>query len=142
MADCSNVIEFHNELRRLCSKNSVCCSCLAEEYCKMTENHLAEDFDADVIKNIINTLQIWSDENTPQIDWTKVPVGTKVLVRNSEEETCLWIEEYFVCYLPAKVEGQFVTFSQQKKQDDAEGVYNWKYCKLYDSTKEHLYYKE
>ena len=37
-------------------------------------------------------------EPCPEIDWTKVPQNTPVLVRDSDDDR--WIKAYFACYAP------------------------------------------
>lgn len=67
--DCSNVIDFIKEKRRLCDSmvptdiNNICGNCVLEGYCMMNE-FLADPYTA------IAALQKWSDEHPTQKEKT------------------------------------------------------------------------
>ena len=66
----------------------------------------------------------------PPVDWTKVPVDTPILVRNSEEET--WRKRYF-----AKYENETVYAWDGGKTSWSAGsklrIFDWKMAKLAES---------
>lgn len=74
-----------------------------------------------------------------EIDWTKVPVDTKVLVRNFKEE---WVKRYFAEYK----DGMFYAFnnggtSWSTSNKTSWGVSNktsWRECKLAEEPKEEI----
>lgn len=61
---------------------------------------------------------LWEKEE----DWATVPIGTKVLVRNGEDET--WQPRVFVNYRP-HYDCKFRTLLA-----DLSGVQQWRFCKL------------
>ena len=59
----------------------------------------------------------------PKIDWTKVPQGTPVEVRDSSRKD--WLNKKFLVYSKEKLSfGHYVVF------DDAGVVNTWRYCRL------------
>lgn len=66
----------------------------------------------------------------PPVDWSKVPVDTPILVRNSEEET--WRKRYF-----AKYENETVYAWNGGKTSWSVGskfrIFDWKFAKLAES---------
>lgn len=66
----------------------------------------------------------------PPVDWSKVPVDTPILVRNSEEET--WRKRYF-----AKYENETVYAWDGGKTSWSAGsklrIFDWKFAKLAES---------
>ena len=61
---------------------------------------------------------LWEKEE----DWATIPIGTKVLVRNREDE--VWQPKVFVNYRP-HCYYKFRTLSE-----DLSGVQEWRFCKL------------
>lgn len=74
----------------------------------------------------------WLDSEyvEPPVDWSKVPVDTPILVRNSEEET--WRKRYF-----AKYENETVYAWDGGKTSWSVGsklrIFDWKFAKLAES---------
>lgn len=78
----------------------------------------------DVCKIIEDDSVIWERE---EIDWSKVPVGTKVMVKfNFDDE---YQEGTFICI---NDNGKFLTY------DKRAGILHWKYCKLAEEQKEEV----
>lgn len=61
---------------------------------------------------------LWEKEE----DWAAIPIGTKVLVRNREDE--VWQPRVFVNYKPHYYD-KFITLLE-----DLSGVQEWRFCKL------------
>ena len=61
---------------------------------------------------------LWEKEE----DWAAIPIGTKVLVRNREDE--VWQPRVFVNYRPH----YYYTF--RTLLEDLSGVQEWRFCKL------------
>lgn len=61
---------------------------------------------------------LWEKEE----DWAAIPIGTKVLVRNKEDE--VWQPRVFVNYRPH----YYYTF--RTLLEDLSGVQEWRFCKL------------
>lgn len=71
----------------------------------------------------------WSEQEyvEPAVDWSKVPVDTKILVRDSEDEQ--WRRRYFARYKNNIVfawNGGCTSYSA----DGCDNVAGWKYVKL------------
>lgn len=70
----------------------------------------------------------------PQVNWSKVPVDTPILVRSTEEHA--WIHRYF-----AKYENGLVYAWEQGttswSAEDPAYVCDWKYAKLAESEESH-----
>lgn len=84
-----------------------------------------------------NCKPIWKRE---EVDWSKVPVDTKVLVSNSDKNG-LDFEDSFVRRYFAKYEnGMFYTYAQGTDSWTSESycysLVPWKYCKLAEEPKE------
>lgn len=69
---------------------------------------------------------IWERE---EVDWDKVPVGTKVLVSDNENN---WYEHLFIDYRNNE-DFKFKCIDAKSKQ-----IHNWKYCKLAEKPKEEV----
>lgn len=67
-----------------------------------------------------------SEYKEPQIDWSKVPVDTKILVRDSDED--VWLKRHF-----AKYEDDMVyAWADGQTSYTAGASILWEYAKLYD----------
>lgn len=74
-----------------------------------------------------------------EIDWSKVPVDTPVMVRDTVNKK--WSERHFVCYMPSD-NYPFLAFSYGDKRETANGVDKWKYCKLAEGVDPTPFLKE
>lgn len=61
---------------------------------------------------------LWEKEE----DWATIPIGTKVLVRNREDE--VWQPRVFVNYRP------HYYYNFRTLLEDLSGVQEWRFCKL------------
>lgn len=73
----------------------------------------------------------------PEIDWTKVPVNTHVLVKESKDRP--WNEKYFIAYIPEI--RKFVVFEGLRSKEASKAT-TWEYCKLADEVDPIPYLKE
>lgn len=84
---------------------------------------------ADIMEvyDIENNL-IWERD---EIDWTKVPVDTKVLVR--EDENADWLPRYFAGYSV----GYYCTYPEGRTSwtNEKGNVHRWNQCKLAETEK-------
>ena len=89
---------------------------------KNKNNDIVKVFDIGKLK------ELWKRE---EIDWSKVPIGTKVLVSDNENN---WYEHLFIDYRNNE-DFKFKCIDAKSKQ-----INNWKYCKLAEKevTKEEL----
>ena len=74
-----------------------------------------------------------------EIDWSKVPVDTKVLVRNSEKES--WRKRYFAKY----INGKYVCYASGTtswSDEKTKSMTTWKYCELLEEPEREVTYKE
>lgn len=79
---------------------------------KNKNNDIVKVFDIGKLK------ELWKRE---EVDWSKVPVGTKVLVSDNENN---WYEHLFINYIHDE-EFKFKAVDIKSRQ-----IHNWKYCKL------------
>ena len=76
------------------------------------------------------------DEIEREIDWTKVPRGTKVQVRDNAKEE--WVNKYFIEFNSRKEDFPFFAspclddnFSDYKMENNG---YEWIYCRIHPSV--------
>ncbi len=82
------------------------------------------------LENLYNSnsdiIEVWDMSNNilweKGEDWSAIPIGTKVLVRNRENE--VWTPRIFVNYRP----DYYCKF--RTLLEDLSGVQEWKFCKL------------
>ena len=79
-------------------------------------------------------------EKEREIDWSKVPVDTPVLVRDRDENN--WVKRYFAFYVPIDLENRFVTFNNGFTSREEQLNTAWKYCKLAPEVDPTPYYKD
>lgn len=113
--------------------------------CNFIKKHILKTGDCASIEDCAKCQQMakeWLlEEYEPEIDWSKVPIDTAVLVRNSENVE--WRPRYFVCYLPGNSNNlSFLVFSGGKKKDDAYDTTPYWHCKLADGVDATPYLKE
>jgi len=62
----------------------------------------------------------------PEIDWSKVPIDTPVLVNDYEDDIA--IKRFFLCYLA--INKRFICLSNGDNLKTAVGSTNWNYCEI------------
>lgn len=133
--DCSVTKNFLKERNRMCGSQKGCMTCPNLSYKQGSPMCV---FSEEMITDAIKIVQTWSDNNQPEIDWTKVPMGTPVLVKDKSDIE--WRKRYFVIYLPNANE-KFCTFNSGDTRENAEGVSCWSECKLADNVDPTPFYK-
>lgn len=79
-------------------------------------------------------------EKEKEIDWTKVPVDTPVLVRDSEKAD--WEKRYFAFYAPVCMRRKFAAWYDGNKLTNDVVCRFWEYCKLAPEVDPTPYYKD
>ena len=74
----------------------------------------------------------WANsEYEEYVDWSKVPVDTKILVRDTKDQA--WKRRYFAGVTPERV----YAFNDGRTSFTSNGIVNpWKYAKLYKEEEE------
>lgn len=85
------------------------------------------------IYDIKNNL-VWKRK---EIEWNKIPVNTKVLVRNSKGDS--WNKRYFAKYEDGKV-FTFISGYTSWSINDANLLVSWEYAKLAEKSKNGFYF--
>lgn len=128
---------FLKEYSRMC-QNIECKKC--DFYNTRCSKCRAIWFFQEEVKKAISIVQEWSDNNPLEIDWLKVPINTKVLVRDEDSEE--WEEQYFMGYLNGAGKYKYVAFCDGERQETATNVWTWAQCKLADDVDPTPYAKE
>ncbi|HBI93838.1 MAG TPA: hypothetical protein DDY58_16220 [Terrisporobacter glycolicus] len=83
---------------------------------------------SDIVKvfSVGKEKELWKRE---EVNWSKVPVGTKVLVSANEED---WFTSYFIKKLSPIEDASFYVINSEGKLSD------WDYCKLAEEPKEEV----
>lgn len=137
--DLSNTKVFFQELKRCCITRISCDDCFMNP---SNKSKGCADYLLYHPQEAIESLQEWSDNNPPKIDWLKVPVNTPVMIRNyNNDKTIPWERRYFAVYLP-NVECKFLCFGSELPQKRTKNVEYWRYCKLADEVDPTPYLKE
>lgn len=92
----------------------------------------------DSILSYNNAISGYFEEIKKELDWSKVPRGTKVQVRDDENQE--WENRYFIKYIPS--DDKEYPFKTSKWLDDnyinlkMEYLCDiWKYCRIHESVK-------
>lgn len=90
-------------------------------------------YESDSCKGSTYNFREWlnSEYVEPPVDWTKVPVNTPILVRNSEEET--WRKRYFAKYEHETVYAWSGGATSWSALDVVKDILDWKMAKLAES---------
>lgn len=110
-------IAFNNKTNEMVACNDLLyCSC-----CKFANQG-----------NCREALSKWLDEEykEPSVNWSKVAVDTKILVKNSEDDK--WYKRYFAKYEDGKVYTFFNGRTSWSVKDGDYYVCDWEYAKLYN----------
>ena len=75
----------------------------------------------------------------PEIDWNKVPEGTRVVVEDSQSD--LTVPRVFALYLPSSI-APYICYNDGEDRYTAPGLTAWRRCKLADSVDPTPYYKD
>ncbi len=123
-------------------RNGIICIVIGEKMLDSRSHQSFNDYDEDLISHkhsAFDVIKIYEDKRMDclcdiyinsrlkmlwqryEIDWSKVPVGTKVLVSDNENN---WYEHLFINYIHDE-EFKFKAVDIKSRQ-----IHNWKYCKL------------
>mgnify|MGYP000119719933 FL=1 len=93
-------------------------------------------FENDGMASCDNSRRKWMEQEykEPQVDWSRVPVDTPILVRHSE--SCGWDRRYFAKYNNGLVYAWKQGTTSWSAEDPAY-VCDWKYAKLAESEESH-----
>lgn len=80
------------------------------------------------IFKLLDCTNVLSNEVEEEIDWSKVPINTPILVRNDEDHE--WKIRNFAGYIDNKVCAYNVRFYKGMPLNCACGKVSWKYAKL------------
>lgn len=99
---------------------------------------LCEDcyFGMDVDKKCGDACKEWCESEyvEPQIDWSKVPVDTPILVRNSEKNS--WNNRYFAKYENNRVYAWTFGANSWSSRNSYSNTNDWIYAKLAEDGSE------
>lgn len=84
----------------------------------------------------IDGFKIWANSECvePSVDWSKVPIDTPILVRDSKNAS--WEKKYFSEYRNGTVYA-WADGATSWSVEKPEYVYDWKYAKLAESEESH-----
>ena len=79
---------------------------------------------------MLQTIWLLEDCKEPEIDWSKVPVDTPILVKDHEDGE--WLKRYFAMY----EDGYIYAWGNGCTSWNADNMYTWNYTKLAESEEE------
>lgn len=130
-----NKEKYKNELIKVIKEEGNICEFLIKHGVSKMFGKDTESFCGETeCTSCTTALQLWLDEEyeeppKPEVDWSKVPVDTLVMVRDCEDDE--WVLRYFVGINEEAPKFRFVTWSSGATSKTAYGNYTpWKYCKL------------
>ena len=104
-----------------------CCNFVDCDNCPLSEQNNKKDCGCSSLELLYPEKAIEIVMNyEPKVDWTKVPVDTKVLVRDYEEEN--WTKRHFAKYEDGKI---YVYPNGTSSFTNNGETISWNYCKLY-----------
>lgn len=110
-------------------KNNFRFNTYLEEYNENLTHKKNKNYDIVKVQGFNKESVLWKRE---EINWSKVPVGTKVLVSDNENN---WYEHLFIDY-EINLKDEIINF----KAIDiiSKQIHSWKYCKLAEEPKEEV----
>ena len=75
-------------------------------------------------------LEDYEEPKEPEVDWSKVPVDTPILVKDHEDGE--WLKRYFAKY----EDGYIYAWGNGCTSWNADNMYTWNYTKLAESEEE------
>ena len=79
---------------------------------------------------MLQTIWLLEDYEEPEVDWSKVPVDTPILVKDHENGE--WLKRYFAKY----EDGYIYAWGNGCTSWNADNMYTWNYTKLAESEEE------
>lgn len=138
-----DAIKYIKEKNRMCDAVR-CLDCPISSTNNGTKLN-CDNFVLECTEKAVELVEKWSEENKPEIDWLKVPPGTRVIV--GAKNTGFHVAANFALYLPKAPMLKFVTYSIQEERhsvvekEKAECLTYWSYCELDQSVDPTPYYK-
>ena len=80
--------------------------------------------------HLYQTIWLLEDYEEPEVDWSKVPVDTPILVKDHEDGE--WLKRYFAKY----EDGYIYAWGNGCTSWNADNMYTWNYTKLAESEEE------
>lgn len=127
---------IENKLKMLNGLGRTGCICIGVKCsdCPLSELNNKTNYDCGVLEFLYPEKAIEIVMNyEPKIDWSKVPVDTKVLVKDYEEED--WNKRYFAKYENGKIytyPSGLSSFTFNEGDNNlSKNLINWRYVKLY-----------
>ena len=108
-------------------KNNFRFNMFLEEYNEDLTHKKSKNRDIVKVQDFNKESVLW--ERGKEVDWSKVPVGTKVKVSDDEIE---WFNAYFIKKLSPIEDTNFYVINAEGKLSD------WAYCKLEEKPKEEV----
>lgn len=115
--------EIVMKLNELCDYYKSCADCpLIDLECNKL-NNLTK---LDELEEIVMNWEKPVDMSNVEVDWSKVEVDTKILVKDFEDSN--WVKMYFAEYKNGKV----YTFNGGRTNWNADNTYYWRFAKLWE----------
>ena len=117
-------LEMLNDLGRIRSDSN--CIGVKCSDCPLSESNNKTDCDCSVLELLYpeKAIEIVMDYE-PKVDWTKVPVDTKVLVKEYKDDD--WVKRHFAKY----ENGRIYAYDGGKSSFTTDTIVSWTYGKLY-----------
>lgn len=134
----NNKIYVNLEFKTL--RNDACLEVYIKDLNDDMSSVISRDYDIMKVFDVNGKL-IWERQ---EIDWNKIPVDTKVLVRDNDEEE--WARKYFAKYKNGKFycySSGTTSWSNKHDSSFSYGLIEWKQCKLAEEpekVKPHITY--
>ena len=90
-------------------------------------------------KEILRWLKQPYEEPAIEIDWTKVPVDTPVMIKDDERDS--WDKRFFAFYVTVDVKSRFCTWINGNTSQSTEDFISWRFCELAPEVDPTPYYK-
>ena len=144
-----DAVRFIKERNRMCGRQITCHTnpCPMAKGIIDRENGCYADIGVNTCKSFIfkhpeeavQVVEQWSKDNPPEIDWTKVPVGTHVQVKDFRNVNWNPAIYDFGLYLSNAVH-KFVVLDDDR--ENATNLLWYDFCKLADDVDPTPYYKD
>lgn len=92
-----------------------------------------------VIEEIDDENKTVEPEPEKEIDWTKVPVDTPVMIKDDERDS--WGKRFFAFYVTVDVKSRFCTWINGNTSQSTEDFISWRFCELAPEVDPTPYYK-
>lgn len=120
-------IDVARKAKQICDENYDCENCILRfsPMCDLMVKADVFDLKTKELEEKIMNYELEKDDT----DWSKVPVDTKILVKNDRNDD--WEKRYFAKYENGKI---FAFFGGQSSWTSYAGTRSWEYAKLYEEN--------